>query len=366
MSARRAHPYHARVPVASQRLWSLVLFAVLPLGFVALTFYAMYSKNAVAIDFHYVYYPAAQELLDGNSPFFENDDPFKRFVYTPLLAVLVAPLTVLPLGVADLLVTIALLGLWVATPFVLGIRDWRVVTVTLLWAPFVSALQTANVTIVLVFLCALAWHWRDRKVLAGLSIGLAVGLKLFLWPLAFWLLATRRVLSLVIASAVVAFSILVVLPYESLPAFATRLREHGDLFDEESYTLYAFLVELGAPATAARVAWLALGVTVLLLGRRSFSLCLVAALLLSPLVWLHYLTLLVIPLALVSAPLWMWFIPIPLAFADGGALNGGAGIQTLVLTTFAVIVGLCLWLSRRDDSVKRRLVGLGRPRPADG
>jgi alpha-1,2-mannosyltransferase len=353
------------VEATSPRLWSVVLFAVLPLGFVALVFYAMYAKDSVAIDFHYVYYPAAQEILDGNSPFFENEDPFKRFVYTPLLAMLVAPLTVLPLAVADALVTIALLALWIATPVVLGVRDWRVVTVTLLWAPFVSALQTANVTIVLVFLCALAWRWRDRKVLAGLAIGLAVGLKLFLWPLAFWLLATRRFLSLAFASAVVAVSLLVVLPYESLPAFAARLREHGQIFDEESYTIYAYLVELGAPATLARAAWLAVGMTVLLLGRRSFGLCVVAALLVSPLVWLHYLTLLVIPLALVSAPLWVWFIPVPLAFADGGALNGGVGIQTLVLTTFAVIVALCLWLPRRDSG-RGGLAKLGVPRAADG
>jgi alpha-1,2-mannosyltransferase len=335
------------VAVASPRVWSVVLFAVLPLGFLALVFYAMYAKDSVAIDFHYVYYPAAEEILDGRSPFFENEDPFKRFVYTPLLAFLVAPLTILPLGLADLLVTLALLAMWMATPFVLGVRDWRVVTVTLLWAPFVSALQTANVTILLVFLAALAWRWRDRKVLAGVAIGLAVGLKLFLWPLAFWLLATRRFVSLAVASAVVAVSFLTVLPYESLPDFASRLREHGKIFDEESYTLYAYLVELGAPAGVARAAWLALGVTVLVLGRKSFSLCLVAALLLSPLVWLHYLTLLVIPLALSSAPLWVWFLPVPLAFADGGALNGGIGVQTLVLSTFAAIVVLCLWLSRR-------------------
>jgi hypothetical protein len=341
-----------------------MLFGLFPLAFLALTFYAAYSENVVAIDFHYVYYPGAQDVLDGDSPFVDVDDPRKRFIYTPLVAFLVTPFTVLPLAVADALVSVLLVALWVATPYVFGVRDWRVAGVVLLWAPFVSGLQTANVTLLLVFLCGLAWRWRDRKVLAGLSVGLAIGFKLFLWPLAVWLLATRRVLSFLVASAVTAFSILLVLPYETLGEFTRILREQGELFDVESYTLYALLVELGAPDVAARAAWLGIGLSVLFFGRRSFSLCVAAALLLSPIVWLHYYAFLLVPLAIASAPLWMWFIPVPLAFVPG-ASNGGAADQIVVLAVFAVTVWLCLQLDSPVRRLHSRVAQPGVPRPAD-
>ena len=44
----------------------------------------------------------------------------------------------------------------------------------------------------LVFAVALAWRFRDKAWAVGSLIGLAVAVKLFLWPLAVWLAITRR------------------------------------------------------------------------------------------------------------------------------------------------------------------------------
>ncbi len=365
MSGVRTRPYHAHVLLSPRRLLLVVSFGLLPLLLLFLTVYSEYASHDVAIDFHDVYYPAAQNVLDGVSPYVDEVDPRMRFVYTPFVAFLVAPFTVFPVSVAEVLFSLLLVGCYVATPYVMGIRDWRVAGVVLLWAPFVSSLQTANVTLLLAFLCGLAWRWRDRRILAGVSIGLAIGLKLFLWPLAVWLIATRRFVSLLVASAITGFSILMVLPFETVGTFTTILRDQGELFDVESYTIYGFLAELGVPDLLARGAWLAVGLSVLVFGRRSFGLCLAAALLLSPIVWLHYFALLVVPLSAAAAPLWMWLVPLPLWFAAGWS-NGEAPDQILVLTVFAVTIWLCTPDPRSFAAPRRKLAArLHALRPAD-
>ena len=187
---------------AAGRLASPVFLGVLPLLVLVLAVYSEYASGDVAVDFHNVFYPAAQNVADGVSPYVEVADRGAAYVYTPFLAFLFVPLTVLPIGAAEVLASLALVACFVATPYVVGIRDWRVVGVMLLWASFVSGLQTANVTFLLGLLCALAWRWRDRRLAPGLAIGLAIGLKLFLWPLAVWLLATRRLASFFAATAV--------------------------------------------------------------------------------------------------------------------------------------------------------------------
>lgn len=320
-----------------------MFLGVLPLALLAALFYAQYGSNeaVVAVDFHNVFYPAAENVLEGISPYVEVTDPRTAYVYTPLLAFLVTPFTVLPLGVAEVVAALLLLACFVATPYVVGVRDWRVVGALLLWPPFVSGLQTANVTFLLCLLCAFAWRWRDRSVLPGIAIGMAVALKMFLWPLAVWLLVTRRLASFAMATLVAVIAVLLVLPFETLGVFVSMLREHGELFDGESYTVYAFLAGLGVPDVTARAVWLGVGFGILVFGRRSFTLCVAAALVLSPIVWLHYFALLVVPLAVAAAPLWVWLLPLLLWVVPGMA-NGDSWQQALVLGVTAVTILLCV------------------------
>src|SRR5205814_10129930 len=92
---------------------------------------------------------------------------------------------------------------------------------------------------------------------------------------------------------------------------------------------------------AAVVAWsIGLGVLALAARRRSLTLALAASLLLSPIVWLHYFVLLVIPLALRwsrFAPAWL--VPLLFWFCPGaGAPLRDIGIG---LAVFAVVIAVC-------------------------
>jgi len=59
-------------------------------------------------------------------------------------------------------------------------------------ADVTSGLQTANLTLMLGLALAATWPYSDRPIVAGATIALLVSIKLFVWPFAFWLLATRR------------------------------------------------------------------------------------------------------------------------------------------------------------------------------
>ena len=338
VSRRFDHPVSLS---ATGRLAAPVFLGALPLAVLVLVVYRQYATGFVAVDFHNVYYPAAHNIIDGLSPYAEAPNRWVAYVpYTPVVAILVVPLTVLPVGVAQVIASLALLACFVATPYVLGVSDWRVVGVMLLWASFVSGLQTANVTFLLGLLCAFAWRWRHRRMAPGIVVGLAIGLKLFLWPMALWLLATRRLAASLTASFIAGVSVMLIPLFVDPDAYLRLLREHTAFFADESYTLFALLVGIGAPDWLATTVWLGVGLFILVWGRKSFILCLAAALALSPIVWLHYFALLAVPLAIAGAPLLLWAVPILLWLAPGFE-NGGTIDQLLVLTVVVLTFAVC-------------------------
>ena len=70
-----------------------------------------------------------------------------RNPYPPLPALLAAPLTLLSLKSAGLVVMAILVLVALSIPGVLGVRDWRCYCVLLMWPPVISAIQTGNVTL---------------------------------------------------------------------------------------------------------------------------------------------------------------------------------------------------------------------------
>ncbi len=121
------------------------------------------------------------------------------------------------------------------------------------------------------------------------------------------------------------------------------LRNLGETFEHDAYTPFALLSDLGVPDTAARVATIALGLALLALAwrRRSLGLAIAAALVLSPIVWRHFFTLLLVPLAL-SRPRFdvVWLIPIGMWVGDG-TLNGAPWQTAAVLALAAATFALC-------------------------
>jgi hypothetical protein len=254
-------------------------------------------------------------------------------------ALLVAPLTILPVHVASAVFSLLLIGALAATLFILGVRDWRIYGVTALWPSTMAAVQTGNLTILLGLLCALGWRYRDRNV-AGVPVGLAIALKLYLWPVAVWLVARRKPAAAALAGALAALGMLMTLPFTSLHAYSEVLAKLGRTFAPYAATPQGLLLQLGASTTTARLVTYAAGGLILLVAyrRRSLGLFIAAGLTLSPIVWLHYFALLAVPLAIsrrTFSPLWL--APLALWVYPGNFEDVHAWQIVVALVTAAVV-----------------------------
>jgi hypothetical protein len=308
-------------------------------------------------DFHYAFWPAGQRVLHGLSPYVDPGSPTVThaiaFVYPALAALLLAPLALIPHGVADLVFAGVEIAAAMLTLRVLDVRDWRLYGLVLLCPAVYSAWSVANVTLLLGLGIAIVWRNRERPLLVGFLIALLVSVKLFLWPLALWLLATRRYAALAYAAAcglvlnTVAWA---VLGFDELHRY-TRLLHALTRFEERrGYSLIAFALHEGASHRLAYA--LAFGVaasaaaTCLALGRRgrdvtALALAIGVSLLATPIVQLHYFALLIVPLALVrprlglvwGLPLAMWVSAsaVPRPWQIALALAIGAAMVTVVL-----------------------------------
>jgi hypothetical protein len=323
------------------RAAEILLLGALPLIAVVLSLAAFSGDGRLALDFHEELYPQADAVVHGRDPYPSPDAPITDTTNAiwPIAAVLpVVPLTALPAETADWIATAFVLATLVAALWILDVRDWRVYGVTLLWPPVIDAYQTANVTLPLVLLVAVAWRYRDRWRLAGAALGVALALKFFLWTLAVWLVATGRRAAGALALAIGAASLLLLTPFIGISDYVHLVRNLSKTFDAHSYTPYALLLDLGTPSEVARAVTLVLGLGLLALSwrRRSLGLALAAALCLSPIVWRHFFALLVVPLAL-SRPRFdaAWLVPLGM-WAGAGTLNGDTW-QTAVVLALAAL-----------------------------
>src|SRR5439155_12117288 len=105
-----------------------------------------------------------------------------------------------------------------------------------------------------------------RTVGPAVVLGVLLSLKLFLWPLGIWLLATRRYAaaawSLVVAAAIT-LSTWAIVGFEGFQDYPRVARIFGRYYESSSYTPFSFLVHLGVPNPWARGCGLALGVAAL-------------------------------------------------------------------------------------------------------
>jgi alpha-1,2-mannosyltransferase len=292
----------------------VALLGAFPVLVLLLLLITEWNDRQVAADFHWGLYPQARALLHSGVPF---DPPGatidgQNSIYTVFAALAAAPFTLVTVGVADVLVTAGLVAAALGALYVVGVRDWRVFGVILLWPPVLSAIQTGNLTLVLCLLAALAWRYRHRRLAPGVLVGLAFALKVLVWPLAVWLLATRRFAAAAASFVVGAGSILLILPFGSPIAYFELVHRTADIMARGSFSIYLLL---GADGTA-RLAWLAVAAIVLAAAvfvddRSSFTLGMAGCILFSPVVWLHYFAFLVVPLA-VARPRFgrLWLVPL--------------------------------------------------------
>ncbi len=328
------------------------------------------SRGVIAVDFRHAYLPAAHDVLHGRSPYPSLDDPTvaagAAYVYSAPLALASMPFLAVSPGIAAWAVTLLLLALVPVTLLVLQVRDWRCYGAALLWGSVGSAIQTANVSIPFALVLALAWRYRHRY--AGIATGLATALKIFTWPLLVWLLATRRYRQ-ALAAGVAALAIVVaawaVVGFDTFPHYVSLVHRVNDLEASDAYSVYGLLTELGAPAVIGKAVWLLVGLAALagcvLFGRldndrTSFAFAVAAALVLSPIVWLHYFTLLLVPLAVVRPRFGLaWLLPVLLWTAPADA-NHRSPWQTGL--TLAVVMALVAAATLPKTSSRRRPLGV--------
>jgi hypothetical protein len=252
----------------------------------------------------------------------------------------------LPIDAADWAISLVGLACFMASLRIVGVRDWRVYGAFLMWPSVIGEIRVSHLTPFLCLLLAIVWRYRDARLVPGLALGVAGAIKFFLWPVAVWLAAIGKARDVLVAAVVGGASLLLVLPFTGLHDYFRVLLELGRTFDQESYSPFGFLMQIGAPESVARAVMLVFGV-LLLVGcwrRGSFGLAVAAALALSPIVWLDYYAVAAIPLATVRPRLSLvWLAPLAtwgLLSAGLGAGNGWGSARVLIVFTivFAAIV----------------------------
>ena len=349
-----AAPSDARAgSLAALRRTSEILVLGLVPAVLALVIIGGAIGNHYAYDFHGALWQAGRDVLDGRNPYppptAAGVAPGDRFVYPAPVAILMVPFGALAFPVAAAIVTLILLGAVAATLAVLGVRDWRCYGAAYLSVAVLHDVRLGALTPLLALGLALVWRWRD-EARAAIPLALIVMAKVFLWPLGIWLIATgrarvavRTALIVVIASALG----WAVIGFAGLADYPQLLKVLASAEQGGGYSVVAASLALGLGPGPARAVAVAIGFGLLAFcwreGRagndeRSLALAIAGALALSPIVWLHYFVLLLVPIALARrtfGAIWLipalfWITPFEGHFGEHWRIAAGIGVAALV------------------------------------
>ena len=338
----------------------VALCAVVPV----LSLYYVWAENLsgeiVPSDFGY-YYRTAEALLNGHSIYGGEEFVVSRgfivdYVYPPVTAMVVAPFTALSIDAGAVAFCIFLILVFCVALASVGVRDWRCYGLAFAWPPVLEGVATGNITFLMVLAAALTWRYRDSARAAGASLGLGLALKLVLWPVVMWLAATRRVKAGVWAVGLCAGVVLLswaVIGFDGFLDYPRLLRRLTRLTERDGYSAYALGLDAGLPSEAARLLWFTVAVcllsAVVVLGRRrsdraSFAVALAAVVACTPIVWLHYLSFVVLAMAVAQPTLGAaWFIGLPMQVVVTTGEHNGSPFQTvsvLALSAFALALAV--------------------------
>lgn len=308
------------VSVVVRRRLATVSAALLALVLTTLAF-----KTYHLFDFR-VFWEAGQRLRAGERLYPSEGalgaNTRDYFVYPPIVAFVFAPLSMIPYAVAGALYAVACLAAIVVALRVVGVSDWRCYAVLPFWMPVLQAVGLGTIAPFLAFALAIAWRYRDRRYIAAAALGVAIASKLFLWPTVFWLLATRRyrrafeTIGVTAAAVVIPWLALGFRDFTEYPRML-RILVRNEMPTSFSTKALAGMLGYGPAAVVLQLACVA--AVFVLAGRhqgdrRAFSAAVLAALALSPLVWIHYYVLLLVPIGLAARRLQaVWLLPV-LAF----------------------------------------------------
>ncbi len=310
-------------------LWLIVGFVSFPGGEGWGYDYQAYADAAVRLGEDGSVYQA--ETLDG--PY--RPGPYGLYMYAPPLGIAIAPLADLEMGLAAglwyLLHVAVLLAACALMPIRLSVR-LATFGVAALSLAVTRDLILGNVSVMLLLPLVAAWRWLDQPI-GSVAQALAMSVRPMLGVLIIWQLLRRqwRAVAWTIATGLVLIAL--TLPFVGLDGYRdyfTVLRNLSGVSGVEfNHDLSSTLLTLGADGSVAGVALLAgygAAIAAILLSLRrdaevGFMVTITASLLLSPLLWDHYLVMLVLPAAFLAGRGRPWALALPLlSWLPGEAL----------------------------------------------
>lgn len=304
------------------------MLTLLPVVLAAIALYANARGQTYGFDFRGGMWKAGRALLAGKSPYPPPDVQLllrerNAFIPPPLLALIAIPFAALPWTLAIILWNLVCVAALAAALYLVGVRDWRLYPLAVCSYPFVSSLGFGQSEALLALGLAAAWRWRDSTG-GAIAVGGLIAAKLLLWPLAIWLLLTRGVraacTALAAALALLAAS-WACIGFKGLAAYPSLLAADARAFDDRTHSVTSGLMRIGAPVAIAQLLAIALaGAVVMAIVRRNspgnrtyFVAAIAFSLLASTLMEMHYLTVLLVLLAIARPrldALWLFAINI--------------------------------------------------------
>jgi hypothetical protein len=373
---------------AASRVGGVLVFGVLPIAAVTLVLAGTIGAPTFLFDFHGDLYSAGVAILHGHDPYragflarlaalaAAGGHPTTTFavpVYPAADLLAATPLALLPYTAAGLAFTALGIAALIGGLRLLGVRDPRCYGAAFLSWPVLHSLRLGQVNELLVLCLALLWHYRDRVVRPAAAAAVAISAKLLLWPVAAFLLFERRYRTAALTAALAALGTLASWALIGFAGFATYPRMLGDLSRVEAaagVSPVSLVTALGGSRTLGTCLGVAIAGALIALAwrlsrseasptggtgaRRALALLIVAALAASPLVWPHYLTLLLVPIALISpsfGPLWL--VPL-LAWAAPVELTDGHAAQIAVYVAIELIVTIVAAAPLLNGRIPRR------------
>lgn len=352
---------------ALRKVTNALVFGLLPVAMLAYALRVTVGTPTFLYDFHGDLYNAGVAILHGQDPYNRGflaalasvaragGDPRTTFatpVYPAPDLLAAVPFALLPYTAAALAFTALGGAALVLGLRLLGVRDPRCFGAAALSWPVFHSLILGQLNEILVLGLAICWRYRDRLVAPALALAVTLPAKLFLWPVALFLLGRRRYRAAALAAVAGTVSILgawALLGFRGLTAYPGMLRDLSTVEARNGVSFVSLVTSLGGSYALGVCAGLGVAALLIVLAwrvsrrpggdARALALLVSAALAASPLVWPHYLTLLFVSIALISpgfGPLWLvplvaWVTPVELTRGHPGEIAVYLMIETIVI-----------------------------------
>jgi hypothetical protein len=333
-----------RISVLSVARAAGVLAGFIPLALAPVALVVLAKTGQLAFDTRHVALPASDAFVHHRPLYFHPSNwaraPFV-YVYPPLWAIVISPLLLLPASVGNWLAAVVCLLAVPTALAVLGVRDARVLALSLLLPPVLVGGEVANASAIVTLLVAVAW----RR--GAIPLAAAIAVKLMAWPLLLWFALRRGVRSAVLCAAIAAAAIGIswaAVGFQGLGFYRDVLT--GDAREWRGVT---FGIAASGWPHAGELAVALVAASGWMCWRRwrtgdpvgSFAYGILAALVASPIAWITYFSLALLPLALrrprLSAA---WFLPL-LLWIVPGPHSPTTGLDKLA--GWAVVGALLVW-----------------------